>query len=62
MAESEPLRKINLLELESHNTEDSLWVVINGKVYDMTEFYRTHPGGPDVILEYAGKDGTERFE
>ena len=48
--------------MEKHNNEDDFWVVVNGKVYDMTPFYRKHPGGPDTILELAGKDATERFE
>jgi hypothetical protein len=28
---------IPMSEVEKHNTRDSLWVVINGKVYDLTE-------------------------
>lgn len=45
-----------------HNQEEDLWTVVSGKVYDLTKFFRTHPGGPDIIVEYAGKDATERFE
>lgn len=29
------------------------------KVYDITPFLDTHPGGGDLILEYGGKDVTE---
>jgi cytochrome b involved in lipid metabolism len=36
--------------------------LVNGKVYDLSTFYKKHPGGPDTIMEYAGKDGTDRFE
>lgn len=39
-----------------------MWVVVKGKVYDMSKFYKSHPGGPDVIMEYAGSDATKRFE
>lgn len=28
----------------------------------MTEFLPEHPGGPKVILKYAGKDATEEYE
>lgn len=28
----------------------------------MSKFYETHPGGPDSILEFAGKDGTAAFD
>lgn len=38
-----------------------MWVVINGKVYDLTKFYLTHPGGPDVILENRAKDSSQIF-
>lgn len=44
-----------------HNKEDDVWVVVKDKVYDLTNFYKTHPAGPDAILEFAGKDGTEAF-
>lgn len=30
--------------------------------YDVTEFMPEHPGGPKVILKYAGKDATEEYE
>jgi len=28
----------------------------------VTEFLSEHPGGPQVILKYAGKDAMEGFE
>ena len=37
-------------------------MVVNGKVYDLTAFYGNHPGGPEVIKDFSGKDGTEVFE
>jgi L-lactate dehydrogenase (cytochrome) len=37
-------------------------VVIHGKVYDLTKFLPEHPGGPRIILKYAGKDATDAFE
>ena len=49
-------------EVRQHNTEDSLWVVMYGRVYDVTEFQIDHPGGPDVLEHIAGQDGTDEFE
>lgn len=43
-------------EVESHSTSESCYVTYKGKVYDLTEFADDHPGGGDLLLEYAGKD------
>ncbi|CZT15918.1 probable L-lactate dehydrogenase (cytochrome) [Ramularia collo-cygni] len=49
-------------EIAKHNTTESCWVIIHGKAYDVTEFMPEHPGGPKIILKYAGKDATEEYE
>ena len=41
---------------------DDIWVIIHGKVYDLTNFLPEHPGGQKIILKYAGKDATSAFE
>ncbi|OJJ63811.1 hypothetical protein ASPSYDRAFT_38471 [Aspergillus sydowii CBS 593.65] len=46
-------------EVESHNSADSCYVTLGSKVYDITSFVEDHPGGGDLVLEYAGKDVTE---
>jgi predicted heme/steroid binding protein len=46
-------------EVAKHDNKDDCWLVINGKVYDVTEFNQ-HPGG-DAILEGCGQDATELF-
>ncbi|KAI9732623.1 MAG: Cytochrome b2, mitochondrial precursor [Cirrosporium novae-zelandiae] len=48
--------------IAKHNSRDSCWVIIHGKAYDVTEFLPEHPGGPKIILKYAGKDATEEFD
>jgi len=50
------LPTIPTAEVRAHNTEESCYVTIGTKVYDVTDFLEGHPGGPDFILEYAGKD------
>ena len=49
-------------QVAEHNSKDSCWVIIHGRAYDVTEFLPEHPGGPKIILKYAGKDATEEYE
>ncbi|KAL6257394.1 hypothetical protein P5V15_010966 [Pogonomyrmex californicus] len=55
------LRTITLDEVAWHDTLDDCWLVIYDYVYDCTEFLKNHPGGQDVLLEYAGRDATLAF-
>jgi L-lactate dehydrogenase (cytochrome) len=41
-------------EIAKHNTKKSLWIVLDGNVYDVTKFMPEHPGGPTIILKNAG--------
>ncbi|KAJ7126375.1 FMN-dependent dehydrogenase-domain-containing protein [Mycena crocata] len=45
-----------------HNNRESCWIIVHGKVYDVTEFLDEHPGGSKIILKYAGKDATQEYE
>lgn len=49
-------------EVAKHNSRESCWVAIRGKVYDLTDFLNSHPGGVKAILTRAGTDATEEFE
>ncbi|KAJ5902822.1 hypothetical protein N7495_003350 [Penicillium taxi] len=49
-------------EVAKHNTPDSCWVILYGKVYDVTDFLSNHPGGAKIILKLAGTDATEEFD
>lgn len=48
-------------ELSRHSTENDCWIAIKGKVYDLTNCLKDHPGGKKPILVVAGKDATEDF-
>lgn len=52
---------ISMAEVSKHNTEADVWIVVNQKVYDCTEYLDLHPGGADSILINAGEDATEDF-
>ncbi|KAI0042574.1 glyoxylate dehydrogenase [Auriscalpium vulgare] len=49
-------------EVEQHASRDSCWIIVHGKVFDVTDFLDEHPGGSKIILKYAGKDATEAYE
>ncbi|XP_062202994.1 uncharacterized protein LOC133905266 [Phragmites australis] len=50
-------------EVSLHASRKNCWVVIHGKVYDVTKFLEDHPGGEDVLLHAsASGDATEAFE
>eukprot|EP00002_Diphylleia_rotans_P002735 TRINITY_DN1174_c0_g1_i1.p1 TRINITY_DN1174_c0_g1~~TRINITY_DN1174_c0_g1_i1.p1 ORF type:complete len:468 (-),score=98.06 TRINITY_DN1174_c0_g1_i1:152-1555(-) len=48
-------------QVAKHNDASSLWVSIDGKVYDLTTFVNSHPGGADLLLLSAGRDATHLF-
>ena len=50
-----------LADVSMHSTADDCWLVIHGKVYDVTTWIPQHPGG-NAILEGCGKDATDLFE
>ncbi|CAN1152373.1 Cytochrome b5 isoform A [Linum perenne] len=52
----------SMQEASQHNSKDDCWIVIDGKVYDVSSYLDDHPGGDDVILQVTGKDATDDFE
>ncbi|KAF8526514.1 hypothetical protein BU17DRAFT_40326 [Hysterangium stoloniferum] len=50
------LKIYTLEDVLTHKQSGDCWVVRNGKVYNISAFLPDHPGGDDVILEWAGKD------
>ncbi|KAH8908827.1 FMN-dependent dehydrogenase [Coniochaeta sp. PMI_546] len=48
-------------EVAAHKTANDLWTVVDGEVYDLTDFALEHPGGLDVLLRYAGRDATAAY-
>ncbi|XP_038610257.1 nitrate reductase [NADH] [Tachyglossus aculeatus] len=57
-----PVTYYSLEEVAGRNSHAESWLVIHGKVYDITRFLSEHPGGEEVLLEQAGGDASESFE
>ncbi|XP_059651192.1 cytochrome b5-like [Cornus florida] len=49
-------------EVAKHNNKGDCWLIISGKVYDVTTFLDDHPGGDEVLLTSTEKDATDDFE
>ena len=48
-------------KVRANNNEVSCWSVIDGNVYDLTNWIASHPGGKGNILSLCGKNGTAEF-
>ncbi|KIX09415.1 uncharacterized protein Z518_00495 [Rhinocladiella mackenziei CBS 650.93] len=41
---------------------DDVWIIVHGKVYDITNYLDHHPGGGKILKEVSGQDATSAFE
>lgn len=49
-------------EVSHHRYGHDCWMIIHGKVYDVTSVLATHPGGAECLLDCAGVDATAAFD
>ncbi|TFK95231.1 cytochrome b5-like heme/steroid binding domain-containing protein [Pterulicium gracile] len=61
MASSSP-KTVTLEQFKEHTQRKNLYVLLSGKVYDVSKFIDEHPGGDEVLLAQAGQDATDSFE
>lgn len=52
---------ITVEDLKEHNKPGDLWISIRGKVYNVTDWAKDHPGGDIPLLNLAGQDVTDAF-
>ncbi|KAK4097927.1 Flavocytochrome c [Parathielavia hyrcaniae] len=57
-----PETEYTMEEVAKHNKKEDLWVVVKGVVLDLTNWLDDHPGGPQAILNFMGRDASEEFE
>jgi len=48
-------------DVSQHNSPGDCWLVIHDRVYNVTDWISSHPGGK-AMLEGCGNDATELFE
>ena len=54
-------RAWSVSEVARHCHPHDLWLIVDGKVYDVSEFVDEHPGGVDALLKRPGQDNTDGF-
>ncbi|KAL4723465.1 hypothetical protein ACLX1H_009100 [Fusarium chlamydosporum] len=57
-----PQKGLTIQDVAEHNTSSDIYVAVHDKVYDCTQFLFDHPGGEELMLNFAGQDATEAFE
>lgn len=48
-------------QVAEHSSKTDCWTIIDGKVYNLTQYIPRHEGGDNILLA-CGKDGTSLFE
>lgn len=49
----------SLSEVARHATLDDCWMVIEGIVYDVSDYVPRHPAPPNVLEQWCGREATE---
>jgi cytochrome b involved in lipid metabolism len=52
---------LTMEQVKKNNTASRCWSVINGNVYNLTNWISSHPGGSGAITRLCGIDGTRGF-
>lgn len=48
-------------EVPQHSKASDCWLIIDGKVYEVTKYIQDHPGGASAIIDYCGQEATQAF-
>ena len=51
-------RCFDWLEIKQHDKQEDCWLVLEGKVYNVTRWAHHHPGGRLILSYHAGRDAT----
>ncbi len=52
---------LNMTEIAKHNKSSDCWMLISGKVYNITSYFGSHPGGGNTMTPSCGKDATAAY-
>eukprot|EP01064_Diplonema_japonicum_P006593 TRINITY_DN1443_c1_g2_i1.p1 TRINITY_DN1443_c1_g2~~TRINITY_DN1443_c1_g2_i1.p1 ORF type:complete len:490 (+),score=114.08 TRINITY_DN1443_c1_g2_i1:47-1471(+) len=57
----EALPEVSWKDVAKHNTVDDCWITVDDVAYDLTDWTDKHPGGQELMLTFAGREGTHAF-
>jgi len=52
---------LDMTEIAKHNKSTDCWMLINSKVYNVTSYFGSHPGGNSPMSATCGKDATAAY-
>jgi hypothetical protein len=55
-------RALTRTQVAEHNTKTDCWIIVHGKVCDVSSFIHEHPGGARPLTKRAGDDATKAFD
>ena len=58
---SQVMQEFSWDDIKKHNKKDDMWIVIDGSIYDISNWAKKHPGGRKIVSSYAGQDATVRI-
>ena len=49
-------------DVSKHNTISDCWIIVTGKVYDISGYASSHPGGTRNVADSCGKESTSAYD
>lgn len=49
-------------EVAKHSKEEDCWLIVHGKVYNVTTYLEDHPGGVEIVTDVGGQDASEDYD
>lgn len=48
-------------EVAKHSSVNDCWIIVQGSVYNVTQYLALHPGGSNIIIPFCGQDATSAY-
>jgi len=52
---------LDVATVSRHNSMSSCWMIIDNKVYDITSYFGSHPGGDAIMVNFCGKEASNAY-